>query len=99
MSLELPYMFTIPFTPFPSDIYVDELGHTVGCTQHAKSVFGDGVNYMRIAKQKTVTGDNRCLEYYWSYWAKLIDIVDGIRHYSLDNTDLAPAGKFAAPAE
>ena len=92
-------MFTIPFSQFPSDIYVDEMGRTVGgCPQHAKSVYAEGVSYVRIAKQKVVTGDNRCLEYYWSHWATLVGEGNGIRHYKLLNQDHV-SGKIPLPAQ
>ena len=93
-------MFTIPFAPFPSDIYVDETGRTCnGCPQHAKAIYAEGVSYLRIAKQKVVTGDNRCLEYYWSDWATLVGESNGIRHYKLLNQAEVTSGKIPLPAQ
>ncbi len=90
------FQYKIPFTPFPSDIFVDTCGQSTE-EGFAKSIFAKGGQYARFAKQSVVTADNRCLEYAWSYWAKLVDESNGIRRYRLGDVSRGPAAKLALP--
>ena len=69
-------MFTIPSVPFPKTIKVlarNEYPKNAqyvknGLTNFAKIVYSSNAEKVKIAKQKVVTNDNRCLKYIWSEW-------------------------------